>query len=64
MQIEDGVQTGRVTQRAVDPEGHLVGQYDDNPNLNSILYKVEFDDGSVREYGGEYYRTEYAFPSR
>ena len=44
------MQTGKVTQRAVDPDGHTVGKYDDNPSLNSLLYKVEFDDGLVREY--------------
>ena len=50
MQVGNGVQTGKVTQRAVDPDGHTVGKYDDNPSLNSLLYEVEVDDGLVREY--------------
>ena len=50
MQIRDGIQTGKVVQRSVDPEGHLIGQHDDNSMLNSLLYEVEFTDGSVREY--------------
>ena len=27
MQLEDDIQAGKVIQRAVDPEGHLIGQY-------------------------------------
>ena len=50
LQVGDGVQSSKVTQRAVDPDGHLTGQYYDNLSLNSLLYEVEFDDGSVREY--------------
>ena len=43
MQVGDSVQAGRVVQRSVDPNGHLTGQYNDNPSLNSLLYKVEFN---------------------
>ena len=28
----------------------MVGSYNDNPALNSIIYDVEFNDGTVREY--------------
>ena len=34
----------------MDPEGHLIGSYDDNPSRNSLLYEVEFEDGAIREY--------------
>ena len=28
----------------------MVGSYDENPFLNSIIYDVEFNDGTVKEY--------------
>ncbi len=37
--------------RARDKNGNIVGQYDDNPLLNTLSYNVEFPDGEVREYG-------------
>ena len=42
MQLDDGIQTGRVVRRSVDPEGRITGKYDDNPILNSLVYEVEF----------------------
>ena len=35
---------------ALGPEGKVVGKYDDNPFLNSMMYDVEFVDGQVQEY--------------
>ena len=32
------------------PEGRIVGRYDDNPALNSIVYDVEFNNGTIKEY--------------
>ena len=46
----DKMQTGRVTQRAIGPDGVPVGRYDQNPRLNSLVYEVEFPDGQVKEY--------------
>ena len=34
----------------VNKNGELSGQYDSNPLLNSIIYDVEFSDGTVKEY--------------
>ena len=41
----------KVKQRHVEDNGHVTGQFNENPLLNSIIYDVEFPDGSVREYG-------------
>ena len=43
---------GKVKQRVVHPEtGRAMGTYDDRVELNTMMYEVEFDDGSIREYG-------------
>jgi hypothetical protein len=44
------MKTGKVTKRAVDHEGKVVGSYDNNPYLNSMIYEVEFPDGQMKEY--------------
>ena len=51
LQHGDTMQTGKVIQRSIGAEGTTLGSYDDNPFLNSIIYDVEFDDGTVKEYG-------------
>jgi hypothetical protein len=50
LQLGDRISTGKVTQRALGPDGKTAGTYDDNPMLNSIVYEVEFPDGQVKEY--------------
>ena len=50
LQLDDRMAVGKVTKRAVDPEGQTVGVYDDDPRLNSVVYEVEFKDGQVKEY--------------
>ena len=37
-------------QRSIGPDGTIAGEYDDNPILNSIIYNVEFRDGTIKEY--------------
>jgi hypothetical protein len=37
-------------QRSIGPDGLIAGQYDDNPSLNTIVYDLEFPDGTVKEY--------------
>ena len=32
------------------PDGKVMGAYNDNPILNTVLYEVEFPDRKVREY--------------
>ena len=46
----DSLVKGKVIGRSVEPDGTIIGSYDDNPMLNSFLYDVEFPDGQVKEY--------------
>ena len=48
--LGEKVQTAKVKQRSLGPDGVVVWTYDDNPALNSIAYDVEFPDGTIREY--------------
>ena len=50
LQLEEEVTTGKVTRRALRPDGQVAGTYDDNPFLNTIIYEVEFPDGQVKDY--------------
>ena len=43
-------QLGRVVRRAVDENGKLIGSFDNNPMLNTLIYEVEFPDGSLKQY--------------
>ena len=51
VQAEEGHVSGKVTKRVLGPDGKVAGKYDDNPYLNSIIYKVELADGRIKEYG-------------
>ena len=50
LQNGDEVQKSKVIQRSIGPDGTTVGKYDDNPQMNSIIYDVEFPDGTIKEY--------------
>ena len=49
-QLGDTMQKAKVVQRSLDPNGTIVGSYDDNPILNFKLYDVDSGDGTMREY--------------
>ena len=49
LQLGNELSKGVVKRWAVGPEGKVVGSYDDNPILNSMVYEVEFPDGQVKE---------------
>ena len=40
----------KVIGRSKDADGNVIGVYDANPMLNTMLYDVEFPDGEIREY--------------
>ncbi len=40
----------KVVRCGVDNEGHLVGTFNDNPLLNTLLYDCKFNDGTTRAY--------------
>ena len=33
-----------------DDDGNIIGKYDSNPMLNTMVYDVEFSDGYIREH--------------
>lgn len=42
----------KVLRRSVDEDGKVIGCYNENPILNTIVYDLEFPDGTVKEYAG------------
>ena len=51
VQHGDEYVVGKVARRALNPDGKVVGSYDPDPFLNSIIYEVELPDGSIKEVG-------------
>ncbi len=49
LQMGESMTVGRVTKRALGPDGTVEGTYDANPVLNTMIYEVEFYDGQVKE---------------
>lgn len=47
---EDSSALARVVRRAVDSNGEVIGKWDDNPVLNTLVYECQFDDGTIKEY--------------
>ena len=47
----EDIKSAKVIGRSKDSNGDVVGEYDANPLLNSLLYDVEFSDGTIRSYG-------------
>ena len=41
----DGLHMAKVIGRSVDPDGNIIGTYNDDPILNTLVYDVEFPDG-------------------
>ena len=41
----------KVRTRALGPDGNIIGKYDNNPYLISVMYEVEFIDSQVKENG-------------
>jgi hypothetical protein len=45
------MKAAKVTGRALNEKGELIGEYNENPILNTLHYNVEFPNGETREYG-------------
>ena len=43
-------QMAKVVRRAVDDDGKLVGNFNENPILNTLVYEVQFPDGAIKPY--------------
>jgi hypothetical protein len=50
MPIGDSKRTGKVLKRKDDGDGNPVGRANSNPLLDTRVYKVEFQDGTIQEY--------------
>ena len=50
MQLNNRMSTGKVARRYLGPDGRTTGSYGNNPMLNTVVYDVDFPDGSSREY--------------
>ena len=47
---DDSTALARVIRRAVDSNGKVIGEWDSNPILNTLVYECEFNDGTIKEY--------------
>ncbi len=47
---DDSAAIAQVARRAVDSKGKMIGTWDENPILNTLVYECEFEDGTIREY--------------
>ena len=47
---DDRMQCAKVISRVLDANGDFIGDYDNNPVLNTMMYNVKFSDGTVKEY--------------
>ena len=43
-------QLAKVVRRAVDEDGRLIGSFNKNPILNTLVYEVQFPDGTLKHY--------------
>ena len=46
----DAVQMAKVLCRSVGADSNTVGTFNDHPNLNTLIYDVEFPYGEVKQY--------------
>ena len=46
----ENLKSAKVKGRHTNEDGNVVGAFDNNPLLNSLIYDVEFPDGTIREY--------------
>ena len=44
------MQMAKVVRRCVDENGKVIGTFDNNPILNSMIYECEFPDGVTKQY--------------
>ena len=47
---DNKLRNAKILRRTIDSTGCIVGTYNDNPILNTLIYDVEFPDGEVKEY--------------
>jgi hypothetical protein len=47
---DDSTALARVIRRAANSNGKVIGEWDSNPILNTLVYECEFNDGTIKEY--------------
>ena len=47
---DDSAALAKVVRRAVDSQGRMIGEWNANPILNTLVYECEFNDGTIKEY--------------
>ena len=47
---EETQRTAKVICRTIDSNGNIIGNFDETPVLNTLVYDVEFTDGAVKHY--------------
>ncbi len=47
---DEGDSLAKCMQKSVDLNGKVIGKFNENPLLNTILYKCEFEDGTTKAY--------------
>ena len=52
----DSAALARVIRRAVDSDGKVIGLWDSNPTLNTLVYECELDDGTIKEYAANVFQ--------
>ena len=50
LQLDEKVVAGRVKRQSLGLEGKIVGRYDDNPIMKSMIYEVELPESQVKDY--------------
>ena len=70
LQLDKSFVAVRVKHQSLGPEGNIVGRYNSNPMMNSMIYGVEFPDVQVKDYAAyfiyenilsQFYDKEYSF---
>ena len=44
------IQLAKVIKRSIDSDGKVIGNYNELPVINTMLYDVQFADGSIKPY--------------
>ena len=56
LRLDEKFVAGRVKQRALGPEVKIVGRFNSNPMMNSIMYKVDLYDVQVKDFSNGCHR--------
>ena len=49
----ENMELAKIIERSIGPDGKTTGAYSKQPQLNTVIYNVKFDDGEVKEYAAD-----------